>query len=94
MNKQFQTKLKCVLNNFSFFYGTIQKQYSRTIIAMLSKSQHPIQKEVRQGIWSHMKVWDPGAELIKDESTDSALSLSAITWTCPRVKLPNGSALR
>lgn len=90
MNKQFQTKL---LDNFSFFSGTIQKQYSKTTIAMLSRSQHPIQKEVSQNIWSHMEVWDLGAELIEYESTDSALGVSVITWTCPRVTLPNDSAL-
>lgn len=68
-----------MLNNF--FFGTIQEQFSKCTIAALSRSQHPIQKEISQGIQSHMEVWDPGVELIKAGSTESTLSVSAITGT-------------
>lgn len=42
-----------MLNNF--FFGTIQEQLSKRTIAVLSRSQHPIQKEISQGIQSRMK---------------------------------------
>lgn len=65
----------------NFFFGTIQEQFSGRTTAVLSRSQHPILKEVSQGFQSHVEVWDLGADLIKAGSTESTLSVSAITWT-------------
>lgn len=81
MNKQFQTKLKC----YTTFSLSLRQFYSvlfKNTIATLSTSQHPTQKEVNQGILYRMNVWDLGAELTKNENTDSALSISVIIWTC------------
>lgn len=69
MNEQLQSKLKRVLNSFPFYFGTSHKRHSKPTTVMLFR----LQQQVNQGIWSHMKFWDPEAELIKDESTGSAL---------------------
>lgn len=80
-----------MLNNF--FTGTIQKQFSKCTIAVLSRPQHPMQKEASQGTQSHMEVWDLGAGLIKAVSTESTLGVSVITWTSLWVTQPKDSAL-
>lgn len=53
MNKQFQTKLKCYTTlSLRQFYSMLFKN----TVATLSTSQHPTQKEVNQGVLSHMNV--------------------------------------